>query len=333
MVFHYITASDHHYLDRGLCLYESLEANKKSNFVLHYLALSDECEYRLKKANIPNIVIYTLKDLTSDPNWPLLQQHNAEVNGLSSWHFCFASFFSNWLMQNNKVPYVMYLDADLFFLNSIENTIEELLNDKNSIGFISHKNICKDDPNNKSGFWNVGAVFFNQGSADALKLWSELTVNKNNPYFATHGNCWDQKYLEVIEEKFPKRIYNLCYSIGNLAPWNIRCATLSPDLKQMVWHDWDGLVLPKNTHKLQTLAFYHFSHFSLRYSIRQPIFAIREGETFVPETYCSGYKESRNGEWDNILDWPRVKDLYDYYYRSIVRTREKYKLDQKEIIK
>ena len=103
-------------------------------------------------------------------------------------------------------------------------------------------------------------------------------------------------------------IENLCNKFGNLAPWNVRGSLLSPDLNRMIWADFDGIVLPKNSCILQLLYFYHFSHFNL----------INNNQ--------NKWKCDRSGEWDNILNWPRVKQLYDNYYKEIIQTKVKYNI-------
>ena len=306
-----VTLSDKNYLENGLCLYDSLKKHS-SDFYLHYLALDEDTHRVLRELDLENIFVYSLIDLSIDTDLEVLIHNNPSrpidtSDGQSPFHWALASFFSNFLIQQYKIPHVMYVDSDLLFYDSVEKIFDCI--GKKSIGLITHKHIKLDKDLKNPGYYNVGIIYFrnNKVGKECLRFWRDCCVNPNNQFSDVFGSCGDQKYLELFEDFFDKdEIKVLDKEIGHGAPWSfVLFDFISPT--RVVWKDPMHLVLEEDSIE-QDIVFNHFSHFTPNYD-------------------SDSYSVDRGGEWGpRLRQHPGVKEVYDDYFEKLKETRERYNL-------
>ena len=311
-MMHILTLSDKNYIVNGMGLYDSISNQIESDFNLHYLAMDDYTETALKSLKIPNIIVYSLKDLERDEEYHHLKKNNESrpidtSDGQSPFHWALGSFFSNFIMKEVSPEHVMYADSDIFFYRTPE-LITKSVGDK-SIGLITHKHIQLDKTVRNPGYYNVGIVYFKNDEVgrDCLDWWSRCCVYPDNPISDIFGACGDQKYLELFGDMFgEENIKVLCPEVGNGAPWNFTMFDFLDDTR-VVWKDPHHYVLEQDSIE-QDLVFNHFSHINIDYD-----------EQF--------FKYDRGGEWGPALrTHPGVTELYAHYTKEMIKTRDKYTL-------
>ena len=306
-----LTLSDKNYLDNGLCLYDSLKEHS-DNFYLHYLALDEQTHKVLRELDLENLFVYSLIDLSIDTDLEILIHNNPSrpidtSDGQSPFHWALASFFCNFLVDQYKIPHVMYIDSDILFYDSVKKIFDSI--GEKSIGLITHKHMKLDKSIRNPGYYNVGVIYFrnNKIGKGCLKFWRDCCVSPNNRFSEIFGACGDQKYLELFDEFVDKdEIKIIDKDVGHGAPWSfVLFDFISPT--RVVWKDPMHLVLEEDSLE-QDIVFNHFSHFTIN----------RETGT---------YSMDRNGEWGPRLPrHPGVVEVYDDYCIKLERTRERYNL-------
>jgi len=306
-----LTLSDKNYLDNGLCLYDSLKEHS-DNFYLHYLALDEQTHKVLRELDLENLFVYSLIDLSIDPDLEILIHNNPSrpidtSDGQSPFHWALASFFCNFLVDQYKIPHVMYIDSDILFYDSVKKIFDSI--GEKSIGLITHKHMKLDKSIRNPGYYNVGVIYFrnNKIGKGCLKFWRDCCVSPNNPFSEIFGACGDQKYLELFDEFVDKdEIKIIDKDVGHGAPWSfVLFDFISPT--RVVWKDPMHLVLEEDSLE-QDIVFNHFSHFTI-------------------DRDTGTYSMDRNGEWGPRLgQHPGVKEVYDNYSIKLKETRERYNL-------
>ena len=317
---HICTLSDINYLHYGICLYESLTENSTDDFTLHYLALDEKTKTKLLELNFSNLVVYTQEDLNSkDKTFQDLKKNNKSCplenkkenmdieDGHSPFHWMLSSFFSNFLLEHENLPHILYVDSDILFYSNIDFIFDNI-KDKH-VGLVSHKHIQLNKNEENPGYYNVGIIYFNNTELGrkCLDFWKYCCTYPENKYAKPFGCCGDQKYLELFEDVIgSENIDLLCLSVGNLAPWNLPMVTLL-DTGRFIWKDPSGIVL-KDKEIEQQLVFYHFSHFNSNFE-------------------SLSYSMDRAGEWGPFIRSQHgVPDLYWNYFDKLINIRKKYDL-------
>ena len=308
---HLLTLSDKNYVTYGLCLYDSISKHS-SDFTLHYLAMDEETEDTLKRLNLENIKVYSMKDIEDNPQFQELKLNNESrpidiSDGQSDFHWALASFFSAHLL-NSGLPHILYIDSDILFYRDVQ-TVFDAVGDK-SIGLITHKHIRLHKVASNPGYYNVGIIYFKNDDvgSQCLNFWKDCCVYPDNEYAPVYGVCGDQKYLELFDELFgEENIEVLCHKGGNGAPWNFTMLEFK-DNNRVLWTDPEGLVLSPGESIEQDLVFNHFSHFK-------------------PDYDDESFNFDRGGEWGPYLPThPGVKETYIDYFVRLLDTRERYEL-------
>ncbi len=216
MTFNFCTLFDRNYLFKGLALYESL-LKVCDNFKLWILCFDDVTYNLLKKMNLKNIELISLKEFEDKE---LLKIKNIRSPVEYCWT-CTPSLPLYILKNNPSLDMITYLDADLFFYSNPNPVYEEFGN--NSILIIEHKYSSAYEKYEKtSGKYNVQFLIFRNDSnaIECLKWWRERC---NEWCFFKHedGKLGDQKYLDDWPGKF-KGVHVLQHKGGGLAPWNVQ---------------------------------------------------------------------------------------------------------------
>jgi hypothetical protein len=311
---HFCTLADENYLDKALAMYESLEEYMSEPFSLHFLAASDEALKRLSRfthKTQQHLSIYNLEELKdAERDFQILcNNHKANPNNISPYHYALASFFTFYLFKHMHIDHCLYTDADIMFYRDPFEIFQAMQN--RSVGLITHKHrpFCKGVRD--VGYYNVGIIFFNNDNVgyEILEWWKDVVLHPHNPFAPIYNFCGDQKYLELFEELTDKNnIQILDYWIGHGAPWNFSMFEFVKD-DSIIWNDPEHFVLDIDQIR-QPLHFIHFSH-------------------FIPDYDKDTYKKDWHGEWGNILDHPSkenpvVRRYYDDYFDKLKNVRNKY---------
>jgi hypothetical protein len=285
----FCTLSDNNYLLKGLTLYHSLKEHEE-DFKLHYLCIDDTIYDKLISLNIDDIIPYKLSDLMKYDGKLSKTKENMKYSD-----FCFslASYFSNYILRNNKQN-VYYLDSDLFFYRDLD-IIEEEINGK-SIGIIRHRHV---ERGHYVGEYNVGLVYFkyNDIGIGCSNQWWEWVINPTNKHYKEYGTCGDQKYLELFDIYYNGNISVIENNSSQVAPYNFDRVDWSPFTKT------NRKVIYKG--KKHDLTFCHFMQFKPK---------------------PNGYDATGEPNNQKFLNIDSVKFLYDEYYNKTMEIKNKYQL-------
>lgn len=232
----YCTYFDHHYLPRGLALYESLRRHDPA-CRLWVLCLSPECRAWLVRQRLPGLEPIGLEELERAD--PALLQAKPTRSVVEYYFTCTPSLPKLVLDRDSRADLVTYLDADLYFFRDPEPVFAEI--GSGSIAIIPHRFPTALKHLENTGVYNVGWVSFrrDERAAACLAWWREQCLawcyDRAEP-----GRYGDQKYLDVWPDRFPGTVV-LRQKGANLAPWNLANYRLRWR-NQRVWVDDDELV-------------------------------------------------------------------------------------------
>lgn len=298
----FTTISDVNYLDRGIALYESMNVFL-DEYRLYYLCMDEPTFNKWEEINDERVVPILMEtEFQNNPDFAILKVNNISVPvglpddyyrdnnlfpGYSDFHFALGSFFTHYIMTKENPKAILYVDSDILFYHSPQ-LIFDAMKDK-SIGIIRHRH---NEVGCVAGGYNVGIVYFrnNEIGCKCLEWWRNVVMNKDNPWFKTHGGCGDQKYLELFRKLFGD-VKILDDNIGHGAPWNFHLYGYFPD-KTII--EWNG--------GLQPLVFIHFSHFNYT---------------------ATHYRVARRNEWSL---YEPAKRYYDEYYTILRNIKMRYNL-------
>lgn len=198
-----------------------VEHSKTEPFLLHILAMDEECYRQLWRLRLPCVQIVRMEAFEHACQM-------AEVRASRTWQeYCWtvASVFTAYVAQTNSgymrtlENEVTYLDADLFFFSDPEQVFEEIGDRK--IAIVPHRLIPSKKHLEVNGIYNVSWVTFKGALGHAaLTMWAtqcrEWCYNRQED-----GKFGDQKYLD----NWPSLYGEQCHVIENigvgLAPWNL----------------------------------------------------------------------------------------------------------------
>lgn len=278
------TVSDSNYLEKGLCLYSSLQ-ERSSCFILHYLCLDEACYEKIKPLENASLKVYSVSGfLQSDDRLLSLLRHDYK-----QFAFCMASYFSNNLLS--QTDSITYIDSDIFFHEDIDCIFKEI--GDRDVGIFRHRQIPLSfwDPN---GLFNVGVVFFRNTDLGRhiSSWWVEAVLSKTPPEYST---CGDQKYLDLFPSLCPSSKLYIDENIGHGAPW--------------LWHLYEftgGHRIIWNGEE-QNLVFTHFSQF------------LDKGDSYIPSTM-----HHINSPLSLYKDNKYLKEIYDEYHCELQKVKAKH---------
>jgi hypothetical protein len=246
MVYNFCTLFDKNYIFRGLAMYFSLKEHCP-NFKLWILCMDNDVYSVLQKLNLDRAVLIRLSVIERDLT-ELIKIKPKRTTVEYCWTL--SSVLTWYILKNNPLlPYLTYLDSDIYFYGSPASLFEEI-GDK-SVAIVRHNYEDKLKYQEKrSGIYNVSWVTFknNAKGMDSLEWWKNACLNW---CYNRHedGKFGDQKYLD----DWPTRFEGVCViqHIGaNVAPWNINRYKLL---------EIDGKIMLDE----QKLIFYHFHSFKM----------------------------------------------------------------------
>ena len=245
----YSVLFDKNYLANFILLFNSLEKNDNTNFVLNAFCM-DESSYKyliLEFQSNSKINIINLNVLLN--YFPTLNKIK-ENRSLVEFYFTCSPFICRYTLDMYpKCTYNTYLDADIYFFGNVDIIYEEISN--NSILIFKHNFYGYGKKFLKYGNYNVGWITFknNFDGNECLNNWKNNCNDWCFDYYDNIGDRFaDQKYLDKWDALYDsvKISNNIATNIG---PWSIGQYKISKTNQKIIYI---------NNHQL---IFYHFASF------------------------------------------------------------------------
>lgn len=252
----FCTLTDKNYLLKGLAMYQSLKSTLKLIPVKLYWLCMDQQTYDALRTVAPGEIIPILLEDMEREHAELRQAKNNPNPGeygnqYSQYCWALAPWFIHYVLHRfaRNQEAVIYVDSDIIFYASPQ-VIYGIM-DQKSIAIHSHRSPGPYKPAD-NGWFNVGVVVFKNDTVgrQACTQWKDWLMKTDHQYYKSHGSCGDQKYLELIYEKFAGEtcVFDNGTIITHLAPW---CPDIEPakvmllchfshfrhDLENNQWHD------------------------------------------------------------------------------------------------
>lgn len=214
-MYFFCTYFDHHYLPRGLTLYDSLKKNCPS-FRLWILSLDYECTQLLSQLNLPEVEVIDIHQLEeSDPQ---LVQARKDRTLIEYYFTCTPSLILHIFRKHPEPDVLTYLDADLFFFSDPSYIYQEFGNA--SIAIIEHRFPPHLKHLEQFGMYNVGYLSFrrDENANACLSWWRERCLEWCHDY-VEETRFADQKYLNDWPSRF-KNVLVFQQKGAGPGPWN-----------------------------------------------------------------------------------------------------------------
>lgn len=236
----YVTTFDASYLHRGLVMVDTFIKCNPDRMLKVWCI--DESSYKAvttwKKNNQVDFKCEYLGDIQNKILWQLRDTRNYR-------EFCWSlsSFLTNYELMQGE-PQVTYLDADLYFTDTVSSIEEEI--SKSSIAAISHRFPENFDHYKVNGTFNVQWVTFknDEDGQRCSKEWLDECIGSTE-YEPEKGIVGDQKYLDMWPSRFAS-FHEIENSGAGVGPWNFSTHQCS-----LVNNKWI-------VNKKYPLVFYHF---------------------------------------------------------------------------
>ena len=229
----FCTLFDSHYLTRGLALYESLLENCPE-FHLYICAFDDVSYEILVSLNLRHATIVSLDELEDEA---LLEVKPTRSVAEYCWT-CTPSVIKL-CIENYRLPFCTYLDADIYFFADPALLIDEL--GGKSILITEHRYTPEYNQTKNSGIYCVQFTTFKNdiSGMSALNWWREACIEwcYNR---VEDGKFGDQKYLDDWLLRF-EGVHVLQHLGGGVAPWNVQQYDLSDPCFEVVFYHFHGL--------------------------------------------------------------------------------------------
>jgi hypothetical protein len=212
---HYITLFDSLYLPQGLALHESLE-HHAGTYTLWVLCMDKETRTVLDQLNLPNLRTISLSDVETPE---LLAVKPNRTIGEYCWTITpFAPEFI--FDQNKSIERVTYIDADLYFLDSVTPIFQEFEASKKAVLITEHAYAPDCDSTAESGRFCVQFITFQRYASEPVRVWWQDRCLEWCFARQEDGKFGDQKYLDEWPNIFADLVHVLQHPEWTLAPWN-----------------------------------------------------------------------------------------------------------------
>jgi hypothetical protein len=256
MIANFCSVSDVNCVHQAISMNESLKESEMEH-KLYYLCVDEETYDILISLDDDTIVPISLNELIKtnetlqqlksvDPSYEATAIGGEDRGKDLQFLYSLSTFIINYSLTELKLDHVIYIDADIYFFEDFSVVYDDV-GDK-SIGVVEHRIPATIPP----GRFNVGIVYFKNDEAglDASAFWLWCMATPNNEFASEYGDYGDQKYLELVYEKYKNDTAIIGDTCGHLAPWNLRFHDYDLDEKKIVWEG-----------NKQDLVYWHFSSF------------------------------------------------------------------------
>lgn len=224
---HFCTLFDRNYLYKGLTLYFSL-ARHCPEFVLWILCLDDITHDLLSRMNLENVRLVSAAEFENTR----LQKIKKERT-VTEYSWTCTSNFCRFLLLEQDLPSLTYLDADLFFFQNPTPLFDEIAD--HSIAVVEHRFPAEQERlEKKVGRFNVGFVYFKNDEVGrkAANRWADQTLDWCF-FRLEEGKYGDQMYLDEWPDLYGEHLCVVKTPLIGSAPWNIKEA---PEATPVFYH-------------------------------------------------------------------------------------------------
>lgn len=290
------TYFDSNYIDKGIVLYESLK-NCGDPFKLFVIAFDEKCyDILYTRGYKPeSIEIISFEEIE---NYRPILKTIKPFREKGEYYWTCTPIIIHYVLDKYNLDMCTYIDADMYFFSSPREILEELKNEKYSVGVMGHRFANPDMIEKgieRSGKYCVEFnTFKNDENAKCLlDLWEKQCIES-----CTYETCGDQRYISDWDEKYDF-VHEYAHIGGGIAPWNLG------DYK----FDWiNNRVICKK--RSANLIFYHYQgmQYSDDYRVKLGAFTCNMG----------------------MVSRVKTRDIYRIYVPYLIKTEnEKNKIREK----
>jgi hypothetical protein len=278
-------------------MYKSLEEHA-APFTLYVLCLDEYTCEKLHKLNRPNLVPISLAEFEAGDRE--LLEAKKKRSPVEYFFTCSPSLPLYIFRKHPEITLLSYVDADLFFVSSLEPIYSEL--GDRSILIIGHKFPERLKWLEQRGVFNVGFLTFRKDShgLGCLNVWREQCLEWCHDR-VEDGRYGDQKYLDQWPARFNRAVVVLHHKGANVAPWNwmnydIRRVNgrVEIDGEPLIFYHFAGMKILNRWLCNPGLSYYGGASLALRRYIYRPYLrALRETRKWVDPGYS--FQPARGG--------------------------------------
>lgn len=308
---YFCTLFNSNYLLKGVAMVRSLLRHCPEARI--YILCMDELTLRLlSRLDLPGTILIPLETIEDQR---LLQVKSDR--SVAEYCWTLASCFT-WhvLMEYTDIPFITYLDADIYFYSSLDPVLLETASA--SIAIIEHRFSPRYSDREVNGRFCVEWVGFarDEQGLKCLSHWREQCIEWC--YYRLEDNrMGDQKYLD----QWPA-LYDRCHvikSIGaGIAPWNYDAHRFSPGLECPILVEGEPLIF-YHFHQFQVLnggGYHRLSPFYTSYC-REPVSVYHYYENAIEEVladirelepgFCAGMVQAEMSSSTSLLSRLKLK--------------------------
>ena len=236
MKYNFFTCFDVNYINIGLTLWRSLQKTHQ-DFTLYVCALDNAAYSALSKLakNNSSLVPIALSDVeAADPEFAACKNNRSKVE----YYFTLSPVLPQYLFNKfSGVDEFIYLDADLYFFQSIEPLRSELTASGGKVLICEHGFPPHLDFRLAFGRYNVECQIYRRNGAEAVLAWWRSQCIAWCGDKLDNGRFADQKYLDDFPTMFPQLVTVSRNAGAGVAPWNW---PLRPSKNRWIFYHFQG---------------------------------------------------------------------------------------------
>ena len=208
----YITFFDFNYLPQAITLIKSINRHKNQTKI-YAISLDKRSNDILNELKIENVEVININNVLN--HYKITPQF-----GKREFVWSLTPIILNFIYENKKHKYLIYVDADMYFLKSDKIIIESFIESGKSAYITPHFYSPNYDYTNVSGKYCVQYLIFNlESSSDILFDWMHDCMNDISD-LPTNEGIGDQRFLSFWPTRYKNRIFIETDKGYYLAPWN-----------------------------------------------------------------------------------------------------------------